>query len=144
VDLRPFKSAAGIEAEDVAKRLMDYGFHAPTVSFPVPGTMMIEPTESESKAELDLFCNAMIGIYEEINAIIAGQSDKTDNPLKNAPHTMLEVCGEEWKHAYSRQQAAFPLPQVARNKFWPAVARINNTYGDRNLICTCEPTEAYA
>ncbi|MBL7736171.1 MAG: aminomethyl-transferring glycine dehydrogenase [Chitinophagaceae bacterium] len=144
VDLRPFKSVAGIEAEDVAKRLMDYGFHAPTVSFPVPGTMMIEPTESESMAELHLFCNAMISIYEEINAIAAGQSDKADNPLKNAPHTMLEVCGEEWKHAYSRQQAAFPLPHVARNKFWPAVARINNTYGDRNLICTCEPTEAYA
>ncbi len=144
VDLRPFKISAGIEAEDVAKRLMDYGFHAPTMSFPVPGTIMIEPTESESKGELDRFCDALISIHEEITAIESGVSDKNDNPLKNAPHTMQTVCAEEWKHSYTRQQAAFPLAYVAKNKFWPSVGRINNTFGDRNLICTCEPTEAYA
>lgn len=142
IDLRPFK-AAGIEAEDVAKRLMDYGFHAPTLSFPVPGTIMIEPTESEDIAELDRFCNAMISIHEEIKAVEEGKSSKTDNPLKNAPHTMHVVCADEWKHAYTRQEAAFPLPYIAVNKFWPSVSRINNTYGDRNLICTCEPTESY-
>jgi glycine dehydrogenase len=144
VDLRPFKNTTGVEAEDVAKRLMDYGFHAPTMSFPVPGTIMIEPTESEPKAELDRFCDALISIHEEITAIESGNSDKTDNPLKNAPHTMKVICTEEWGHKYTRQQAAFPLAYVAKNKFWPSVARINNTYGDRNLICTCEPTEAYA
>ncbi len=143
VDLRPFKTTAGIEAEDVAKRLIDYGFHAPTMSFPVPGTIMIEPTESEDKAELDRFCDALISIYEEIKAIENGNSDKADNPLKNAPHTQATVCADQWNHAYSREQAAFPLFYVAQNKFWPAVSRINNTYGDRNLICTCEPTEAY-
>jgi glycine dehydrogenase len=144
VDLRPFKASSGIEAEDVAKRLMDYGFHAPTMSFPVPGTIMIEPTESEPKTELDRFCDAMISIHEEIMAIDSGKFDKTDNPLKNAPHTMEEVCGDEWNHKYTRQEAAFPLAYVAKHKFWPSVSRINNTYGDRNLICTCEPTEAYA
>lgn len=144
VDIRPFKSTTGIEAEDVAKRLMDYGFHAPTMSFPVPGTIMIEPTESEPKAELDRFCDALISIHEEITAIEAGKADKQDNPLKNAPHTMHMVCSDGWKHKYSRTEAAFPLAYVARNKFWPPVARINNTYGDRNLICVCEPTEAYA
>ncbi|MBL7699728.1 MAG: aminomethyl-transferring glycine dehydrogenase [Chitinophagaceae bacterium] len=144
VDLRPFKSSCGIEAEDVAKRLMDYGFHAPTMSFPVPGTIMIEPTESEPKAELDRFCDALISIHEEITAIESGRADKTDNVLKNAPHTMGVICADEWSHKYSRQEAAFPLAYVARNKFWPSVARINNTYGDRNLICVCEPTEAYA
>ena len=144
VDIRPFKSTTGIEAEDVAKRLMDYGFHAPTMSFPVPGTIMIEPTESEPKAELDRFCDALISIHEEITAIEAGKSDKLDNPLKNAPHTMNMICSDEWKHKYSRTEAAFPLAYVAKNKFWPSVARINNTYGDRNLICVCEPTEAYA
>jgi glycine dehydrogenase len=144
VDLRPFKASAGIEAEDVAKRLMDYGFHAPTLSFPVPGTIMIEPTESEDKAELDRFCDAMIGIYEEIKAIEEGKSDKTDNALKNAPHTQHVICADEWDHAYSRNQAAFPLPYVKENKFWPSVARVNNTYGDRNLICTCEPVSSYA
>ena len=143
VDLRPFKSSTGVEAEDVAKRLMDYGFHAPTMSFPVPGTIMIEPTESEPKAELDRFCDALINIYEEIRAIESGKADKTDNVLMNAPHTMQMVAADEWKHSYSRQEAAFPLAYVARNKFWPSVGRINNTYGDRNLICTCEPTEAY-
>jgi glycine dehydrogenase len=144
VDLRPFKSTTGVEAEDVAKRLMDYGFHAPTMSFPVPGTIMIEPTESEPKAELDRFCDAMISIHEEIVAIENGKSDKTDNPLKNAPHIMTAICDDEWNHKYSRKEAAFPLAYVAKNKFWPSVGRINNTYGDRNLICTCEPTEAYA
>ncbi len=143
VDLRPFKISAGIEAEDVAKRLIDYGFHAPTMSFPVPGTIMIEPTESEDKAELDRFCDALIGIYEEIKAIESGTADKTDNPLKNAPHTQKAVCATEWTHPYSRETAAFPLAYVAKNKFWPAVARINNTHGDRNLICTCEPMESY-
>ena len=144
VDLRPFKASAGIEAEDVAKRLMDYGFHAPTLSFPVPGTIMIEPTESEDKAELDRFCEAMIGIYEEIRAIGEGKADKTDNALKNAPHTQHVIIAEEWKHAYTRNEAAFPLPYVRENKFWPSVARVNNTYGDRNLICTCEPVSSYA
>ena len=144
VDLRPFKSTSGIEAEDVAKRLMDYGFHAPTMSFPVPGTIMIEPTESENKSELDRFCDALISIHEEITAIEKGKMDKADNPLKNAPHTLGVICNDEWKHAYSRQMAAFPLAYVMKNKFWPSVARVNNTVGDRNLICTCEPTEAYA
>jgi glycine dehydrogenase len=144
VDLRPFKSTAGIEAEDVAKRLMDYGFHAPTMSFPVPGTIMIEPTESEDKAELDRFCEAMISIYQEITAIEEGKADKLDNPLKNAPHTQQNICLDEWNHSYSRQQAAFPLPYIQENKFWPSVGRVNNTYGDRNLVCTCEPVSSYA
>ena len=143
VDLRPFK-AHGIEAEDVAKRLMDYGFHAPTLSFPVPGTMMIEPTESEDKAELDRFCDAMLQIREEIEQIANGEMDKTDNPLKNAPHTQKVVISDEWNKPYSRETAAFPLPFVENAKFWPSVSRLNNTYGDRNLICACEPTEAYA
>ena len=144
VDLRPFKQSVGIEAEDVAKRLIDYGFHAPTMSFPVPGTIMIEPTESEDKPELDRFCDALISIYEEIKAIENGKADKTDNALKNAPHTQAVVCADEWKHAYTRKEAAFPLYYVTLNKFWPSVARVNNTHGDRNLICTCEPTSAYA
>ncbi len=143
IDLRPFKASAGIEAEDVAKRLIDYGFHAPTVSFPVAGTIMIEPTESEDKAELDRFCDALIAIYDEIKAIEHGQLDKTDNPLKNAPHTQNVICANEWSHSYSRQKAAFPLPYVQQNKFWPSVARVNNTHGDRNLICTCEPVSSY-
>lgn len=143
VDLRSFKKS-GIEAEDVAKRLMDFGFHAPTLSFPVPGTLMIEPTESEDKGELDCFCEAMIAIREEISAIETGESDPEDNPLKNAPHTQAEITADEWRHVYTRQQAAFPLDFVKRNKFWPAVGRVNNTLGDRNLICTCEPVEAYA
>ncbi len=143
VDLRPFKASSGIEGEDVAKRLIDYGFHAPTMSFPVPGTIMIEPTESEDKGELDRFCDALISIYEEIKAIESGAYDKTDNPLKNAPHTQAVVCSDEWNHKYKRKEAAFPLFYVTQNKFWPAVARINNTYGDRNLVCTCEPVESY-
>jgi glycine dehydrogenase len=144
VDLRPFKKSAEIEAEDVAKRLMDYGFHAPTMSFPVPGTIMIEPTESEDKAELDRFCDALISIREEIKAIEDGTADKKDNALKNAPHTQAVVCGNEWKHKYTRQEAAFPLYYITQNKFWPSVARVNNTHGDRNLICTCEPVSSYA
>jgi glycine dehydrogenase len=143
VDLRPFKASAGIEAEDVAKRLMDYGFHAPTLSFPVAGTLMIEPTESEDKAELDRFCDALISIYKEIKAIEEGKADKKDNVLKNAPHTQHVICANEWQHAYSREQAAFPLAYVKENKFWPSVSRVNNTHGDRNLICTCEPIESY-
>jgi len=144
VDLRPFKKSAEIEAEDVAKRLIDYGFHAPTMSFPVAGTIMIEPTESEDKAELDRFCDALLGIREEIRAIEEGKADKKDNALKNAPHTQFMVTADEWSHAYSRQEAAYPLDWVKHNKFWPSVGRVNNTYGDRNLVCTCEPTEAYA
>jgi glycine dehydrogenase len=144
VDLRPFKKTAEVEAEDVAKRLMDYGFHAPTMSFPVPGTIMIEPTESEDKAELDRFCDALLQIRKEIAAVEEGKSDKKDNPLKNAPHTQFEAISSEWLHAYSREEAVFPLPYTRMNKFWPSVSRVNNTYGDRNLICTCEPTSAYA
>ena len=144
VDLRPFKMSAGIEAEDVAKRLMDYNFHAPTLSFPVAGTIMIEPTESEDKNELDRFCDALLSIRAEIKAIEEGMSDKVDNPLKNAPHTQFEITSNEWSHKYSRQQAAFPLEYVKGNKFWPSVSRVNNTHGDRNLICTCEPVSAYA
>jgi glycine dehydrogenase len=144
-DLRPFKHGAGpsVDEQDVAKRLMDYGFHAPTVSFPVPGTMMIEPTESESKDELDRFCDALIAIRGEIQAVVDGAADPKDNLLKNAPHTADEVTADEWTHPYSRQQAAFPLPYVRAGKVWPAVARIDNPYGDRNLICACPPIEAY-
>ena len=143
VDLRPFKKSAEVEAEDVAKRLIDYGFHAPTMSFPVPGTIMIEPTESEDKAELDRFCDALLSIREEIKAIEEGKADKKANALKNAPHTQAVVTADEWKHPYTRQEAAFPLYYVTLNKFWPSVARVNNTHGDRNLICTCEPIESY-
>jgi glycine dehydrogenase len=143
VDLRPFKTQAGIEAEDVAKRLMDYGFHAPTLSFPVPGTMMVEPTESEDKSELDRFCDAMISIHGEIQQIANEKADRTDNPLKNAPHTLAMICSDEWDHSYSREEAAFPLEYLRSNKCWPSVARVNNTYGDRNLICTCEPVSSY-
>ena len=142
-DLRAFK-AAGIEEMDVAKRLMDYGFHAPTVSFPVPGTLMVEPTESEDKAELDRFCDAMIEIRREIEDVITGRADRVDNVLKNAPHSMEAVSATEWTHAYTREQAAFPLPFVRANKFWPSVGRIDNPYGDRNLFCSCPPVEAFA
>ncbi len=144
VDLRPFKIQAGIEAEDVAKRLMDYGFHAPTLSFPVPGTMMIEPTESEDKSELDRFCDAMISIYNEIQDIAVGKMDKNDNPLKNAPHTQFVITADQWNYSYGREKAAFPLSYTRSNKFWPSIGRVNNTYGDRNLICTCEPVSSYA
>jgi glycine dehydrogenase len=143
VDLRPFKATCGIEAEDVAKRLMDYGFHAPTMSFPVAGTIMIEPTESENKAELDRFCDALLAIRKEIAAVENGTADKTNNVLKNAPHTQLVVLDDHWDKPYTRQQAAFPLAYIKHNKFWPSISRINNTHGDRNLICTCEPVESY-
>ena len=144
IDLRPFKQSVGIEAEDVAKRLMDYNFHAPTLSFPVAGTIMIEPTESEDKAELDRFCDALLSIRSEIKAIEDGTASKIDNPLKNAPHTQMVITANEWSYPYSRQQAAFPLEYVKANKFWPSVSRVNNTHGDRNLICTCEPVSSYA
>jgi glycine dehydrogenase len=145
-DLRPFKRGSGpaIDEQDVAKRLMDYGFHAPTVSFPVAGTMMIEPTESEAKGELDRFCDALISIRAEIQAVLDGRADAKDNVLKNAPHTAEVVAGDEWTHPYSREDAAFPLPHVRANKVWPPVSRIDNPYGDRNLICSCPPVEAYA
>jgi glycine dehydrogenase len=143
VDTRVVKATSGVDVEDIAKRLMDYGFHAPTVSFPVAGTMMIEPTESESKAELDRFCDAMIAIREEIRAIESGASDRTDNPLKNAPHTLARVTADEWTHAYSRSEAAYPAGWVRASKFWPATARIESAYGDRNLVCSCPPTDAY-
>ncbi|CAN5589324.1 aminomethyl-transferring glycine dehydrogenase [soil metagenome] len=142
IDVRPLK--AFVEVEDIAKRLMDYGFHAPTMSFPVAGTLMIEPTESESKAELDRFCDAMIAIREEIRAIERGESNLDHNVLKGAPHTALMIAAEQWDHPYSRQQAAFPLAWVHERKFWPSVARIDNVYGDRNLICACPPIEDYA
>jgi glycine dehydrogenase len=144
IDLRPLKETSGIEAEDVAKRLMDYGFHAPTMSFPVPGTLMIEPTESESLEELDRFCEALIAIREEIRAIEQGQADSDNNPLKRAPHTAAVVASDHWDRPYSREQAAYPLPWVRERKFWPAVSRIDNVYGDRNLFCVCLPVEAYA
>lgn len=142
LDCRAFKNF-GIEVTDIAKRLMDYGFHAPTVSFPVAGTLMVEPTESEPKHELDRFCDAMIAIRHEIDDVEKGLSDKTDNPLKNAPHTVAVVTDNEWTHSYSRQKAAFPLPYVAAHKFWPSVGRVNDTYGDRTLICSCPPLEDY-
>jgi glycine dehydrogenase len=144
IDVRPLSDASGITVEDVAKRLMDYGFHAPTMSWPVGGTLMIEPTESESKAELDRFCDAMISIHGEISAVISGELDANDNPLKHAPHPCETVCGNEWPHEYSREQAAFPLPYLRQHKFWPSVGRIDNVHGDRNLICTCDSVEAYA
>jgi glycine dehydrogenase len=143
LDLRPFKEAAGIEAMDVAKRLMDYGFHAPTVSFPVPGTLMIEPTESEAKTELDRFCEALILIRAEIQAITDGHQPKTNNLLKNAPHTAAIVTANEWTRPYSREQAAFPAPWVRDHKFWPTVSRIDEAYGDRHLMCSCPPTDSY-
>lgn len=143
IDLRKFKETAGIEVEDVAKRLMDYGFHAPTISWPVPGTMMIEPTESESLRELDRFCDAMIAIRNEIARIESGQADRLNNVLKNAPHTSMQIASSKWDHPYSREEAVFPTEATRVSKFWPAVARVNNVLGDRNLICTCPPIEDY-
>lgn len=142
-DLRDYKHHFNIEVEDVAKRLMDYGYHAPTVSFPVPGTIMVEPTESESKAELDKFCDAMISIKGEISEIADGKFDKVDNPLKNSPHTMEEVISDNWNHQYSREKAAFPKEWTKVNKFWPTVGRVDNAYGDRNLVCSCLPISEY-
>jgi glycine dehydrogenase len=143
-DLRPLKQASGIDELDLAKRLMDYGFHAPTVSFPVAGTIMVEPTESEAKDELDRFCEALIAIRAEIQAVIDGKADAKDNVLKNSPHTAGAVTAQDWSHPYSREQAAFPLPFVRANKHWPSVGRIDNPYGDRNLMCSCPPIAAYA
>nr|MBP6804595.1 glycine dehydrogenase (aminomethyl-transferring) [Chloroflexota bacterium] len=142
IDLRPLKDF--VTVEDVAKRLMDYGFHAPTMSFPVPGTLMIEPTESESLPELDRFCEAMIQIREEIREIENGLVSHEDSALAHAPHTAADVTGEVWERPYSREKAAFPLPWVKEHKFWPSVARIDNVYGDRNLFCACIPIEEYA
>ncbi len=144
IDARPFKASAGVEVEDIAKRLMDYGFHAPTMSWPVAGTLMIEPTESESRAELDRLCDALIAIREEIRAIEAGTLDRQDNPLKHAPHPAEALLASDWNHKYSREQAAYPAPWTRAHKFWPPVARVDNTYGDRNLMCLCPPLESYA
>lgn len=143
IDLRPFRKTSGITEEDVAKRLMDYGFHAPTMSFPVPGTLMIEPTESESKTELDRFCDALISIKREILAVENGKTDKIDNVLKNAPHTAHEIASDNWSHTYTREQAAYPAVWLKESKFWPSVGRVDNAYGDRNLVCACPPIEAY-
>ena len=142
IDIRPLKAASGISEEDVAKRLMDFGFHAPTMSFPVAGTLMIEPTESESKAELDRFIDAMLTIRAEIHKVEQGEWTAEDNPLHNAPHTLADITGD-WQRAYSREEAVFPQPWVAANKFWPSVNRIDNVYGDRNLFCACPPIESY-
>jgi glycine dehydrogenase len=144
LDCRQFKISAGVEVEDIAKRLMDYGFHAPTMSFPVPGTIMIEPTESESLAELDRFCDAMISIRKEIEEIEKGQAGREDNVLKNAPHTMHVVIDSNWKRSYSREKAVFPMASLRENKFWPTVGRVDNAYGDRNLVCACPSIENYA
>jgi glycine dehydrogenase len=143
-DLRTLKELSGIDETDVAKRLMDYGFHAPTVSWPVPGTMMIEPTESEPLDELDRFCEAMIAIRAEIQAVIDGRLDRADNPLKHAPHTAQAVSADTWPHAYSRAQAAYPAPGLRARKFWPSVARVDNPHGDKHLVCSCPPVGEYA
>jgi glycine dehydrogenase len=144
LDLRQLKESAGIEVEDVAKRLMDYGFHAPTTSFPVVGTLMIEPTESESKEELDRFCDALISIRQEIAEIENGSASRENNVLKNAPHTVDVVVSDDWAYPYSREKAAFPAPWTRARKFWPSVGRINSAFGDKNLMCSCPPVEAYA
>jgi glycine dehydrogenase len=144
LDCRGFQQGGGVLVEDIAKRLQDYGFHAPTMSWPVAGTLMVEPTESEPKAEIDRFIDAMIAIRAEIRAVEQGRMDKADNPLKNAPHTAAEVMAEAWSHPYTREQAAFPLPFVKARKYWPPVKRVDNVYGDRNLVCTCAPLESYA
>merc|ERR550537_1776560 len=139
IDLRPIKDSCGIEAEDIAKRLIDYGFHAPTMSWPVSGTLMVEPTESESKVELDRFIDALLSIRQEIREIETGAMDASDNALKNAPHTVASLIDEKWEHNYSRQQAAYPVQSLRGNKMWPTVGRLDDVHGDRNLVCTCEP-----
>jgi glycine dehydrogenase len=144
VDVRPLTRATGVGAEDVAKRLADYGFHAPTLSFPVAGTLMIEPTESESLEELDRFCDAMIAIHDEIMRIGAGEWDRSDNPLKNAPHSAADVVSDGWQRSYSREVAAYPLPSLRNDKYWPPVGRIDGVGGDRNLVCACPPIDAYS
>jgi glycine dehydrogenase len=143
LDLRPLKDATGIGAEDVAKRLIDFGFHAPTLSFPVAGTLMVEPTESESLHELDRFIDAMIQIRNEIRAIEDGRLDRDDNPLRNAPHTATMVAGSDWAHPYPRELAAFPLDVLRQQKYWPPVARVDNVHGDKNVMCACIPVEAF-
>jgi len=143
IDLRPLKESSGVTVDDVAKRLMDYGFHAPTMSFPVAGTLMIEPTESEPRAELDRFCDAMIAIRGEIKRVEDGDWDLADNPLCGAPHTLAEVTASEWPHAYSREEAAFPVESLRGGKYWPPVARIDQVYGDRHLVCACPPLDSY-
>jgi glycine dehydrogenase len=144
IDPRPLKNSAGVEATDIAKRLMDYGFHAPTVSFPVAGTLMIEPTESESREELDRFCDALIGIREEIREIEAGAMERDDNVVRNAPHTADMVIADAWDRPYSRERAAFPAPWTREHKFWPSVGLVESAAGDRNLVCACLPIEEYA
>ena len=144
LDLRHFKESCGIMAEDVAKRLMDYGFHAPTLSFPVPNTLMVEPTESETLAELDRFIDAMIAIRGEITQVENGTLPRDDNPLKHAPHTAAAVVGDAWNHAYPREQAAFPVASLKAGKYWPSVGRVDNVYGDRNLFCSCVPVSELA
>jgi glycine dehydrogenase len=144
IDLRPIKERCGISVDDVAKRLIDYGFHAPTMSFPVPGTLMIEPTESESKNELDRFCDAMLAIRAEIDAVENRRFDPSDNPLRHAPHTIESLSADDWPHTYSREIAAYPLTSLRAGKYWSPVGRVDNAYGDRNLMCACPPLEAYA
>ena len=143
IDLRDLKNETGISDEDVAKRLIDYGFHAPTMSWPVPGTLMIEPTESESLVELDRFCDAMLSIKREIEDVVSGKFETNDNPLVNAPHTALTVMSDNWEHSYSRQIAAYPAPWLKEHKYWPSVGRVDNAFGDRNLVCTCPPLDTY-
>jgi len=144
IDLRPIKASCGITEEDVAKRLLDFNFHAPTMSFPVPGTLMVEPTESESLYELDRFCDALITIRGEIKDVESGKVDKENNTLKNAPHTADVVLSDSWNKPYSREKAAYPAAYLRQNKFWPSVGRLDNVYGDRNVVCTCPPIEAYS
>jgi glycine dehydrogenase len=143
LDIRPIKEESGISEEDIAKRLIDYGFHAPTMSFPVAGTLMVEPTESESLAELDRFCDALIAIRAEIRAVQDGALDATDNPLTNAPHTLADVAANGWNHPYEREQAGYPVPSLRRYKYWPPVNRVDNVYGDRNLFCACPAIDSY-
>ena len=143
IDLRQLKESSGVTEMDVAKRLNDYGFHAPTMSFPVAGTLMIEPTESEAKVELDRFIEAMVSIRQEIAKVESGEWHETDNPLHNAPHTLDDICDADWNRSYDRQLAAYPVASVAKNKFWPSVNRIDDVYGDRNLICSCPSLDSY-
>lgn len=143
IDTRPFVESAGVTVDDIAKRLMDYGYHAPTMSWPVSGTLMIEPTESESREEIDRFCNAMISIRREIARIEKGEWPKDSNPLRNAPHTAEAVLAEEWPHAYTREEAAYPVRELREAKYWPPVGRIDNVAGDRNLVCTCPDISSY-
>jgi glycine dehydrogenase len=143
IDLRPIKDSSGVTVDDVAKRLIDYGFHAPTMSFPVAGTLMIEPTESESRAELDRFCEALIAIRKEISDVESGKLDAEDNPLRNAPHTSDQLAADDWPHSYSRERAAYPVASLRDTKYWSPVARVDNVFGDRHLVCSCPPMSAY-